>query len=272
MRRYDYPRHGREQQKIPNQSDIEKLCQQFPRWGAELGIRMILQGAMRAGEVLGLEKQNITEKEESIEVYITEGLGRRNIEIAKTPRMEILLEKAFQTDQDTLIPLDLNSFQAKVREAREKAGDSIPEEVSVRLHALRGSGICGMIEDGFSRSEIESYTGSNKSSFIRGLFRQKEEELFPQHKGWKDKSAVILKRHGIEQENSAIKKEQLDQLIKQETGGRYKNLQQLISRVSSREEDTCNFCGYFSNPEERQNRESGKGRCPECGRTQEVKN
>lgn len=176
--RYDYPRRGETNRKIPNQRDIQKLYQNFDRRDSELITRLIVQGAMRPGEVLQLEKDEVAEKEKSFQVAITEGLGKRNIEIAKTPQLTELLEKALSRDLEHITPLTQVNYRNKLNLAREKAGEDIPEEVKVSTHALRAAGIHRLIDKGFCKEDVEAYTGSSNSGFIEKLFEQHRQEPF----------------------------------------------------------------------------------------------
>jgi len=116
------------------------------------------------------------EKEKSFQVSITEGLGKRNIEIAKTPRLTELLKKALSRDLEHITPLTQGNYRNKLNLATEKAGNDIPEKVKITTQTLRAAGIHGLIDKGFCREDVEAYTGSSNSGFIEKLFEQHRQE------------------------------------------------------------------------------------------------
>ena len=146
-----------------NGAELERLMQSAQRCRAKLILPIIvfaLETAMRRGEILSLEWQNIDEERRSVVLLHTKNGHSRTIPLSSRA---LAIVKSLPKNDERLFPMSANAFRLSWERVRKRAGIS-----DLHFHDLRHEAISRFFELGLSVPEVALISGHRDA---RMLFR-----------------------------------------------------------------------------------------------------
>jgi integrase len=146
-----------------NGAELERLMQSAQRCRNKLILPIIvfaLETAMRRGEILSLEWQNIDEERRSVVLLHTKNGHSRTIPLSSRA---LAIVKSLPKNDERLFPMSANAFRLSWERVRKRAGIS-----DLHFHDLRHEAISRFFELGLSVPEVALISGHRDA---RMLFR-----------------------------------------------------------------------------------------------------